>query len=578
MKLSQKTMAILLSLTMISATALPAFAVEETTAASTSSASAASTTASTTKSTSVYASVATAVDDEEETAEEAAPVEEILSSYDNPNGRVLSVAYTGNSRSYPEDSLQAIKSAMNKGVDIVSVSVQKTADDQLVLMEDSSLSRMLVNRTTGETASGKVSDYTLQQLQEGFYLRSGHGGENNTATKDVVATLGDAIDLSSENLMIYVTNGWSYAEDVNKVAREKEATDTVIIGGATSADSVTSFIKKIGSPICHIGALYVDGSNESSPKSFAEDVLAAGADLVMLQSADESSNIFKESTFKKAKESGRIMISMTKTNLCGNYRDMIVDWEAIINMGYDVLETDYPEELANYIADVEVYRTDLTSLITQGQKLNTLNYSKSSQNALEKILEEATTVSSTGAVTLTTIDETRYNLQETIDALEAGEEIETKHIPTVGIVILIILGVLVLIGLIILGLRFMNKRKKATNKKARDRFKNRYKAQSEANLANAVKAEQQNVAPINVNSTADNIIETIQEDTDFEEIKVRPNVEEEVPASPVSEEAEVTQTTPELFIGDVDESEQRVVDTTKKRNRSSAFLKDKKKK
>ena len=622
MKISQKTVATLLSLTMAGSLALPALAapVDEGAEASTVAETTVETTTEVTKPTTMktYQSIAQATEDEEEAAEDALPIKDVVTAYHNPNGRVMSVAYTGNSRSYPEDSLQSIKSAMNKNVDIVSVSVQKTADDQLVLMEDNSISRMLINRQTGETASGKVSDYTLQELQEGFYLRSGHGGENNAATKDLVATLEDAIELSSDNLMLYITNGWKYASEINALARELEATDTTIIGGATSADSITQFLSTQGTPVCHVAALYKDGSNEATPKEFAQNTVEAGADLVLFQTDNANSNIFKSSNFKKVKDSARFMISLTNTGVSGGYRDMIVDWEALINTGYSVLETDYPAELSNYIADVEDYRSDLTALISQGESLNALTLSKTSQKSLTKALEEATEITSTGATTLSLLDETRYNLQETIDALEAGEEVDTASTPTYLKIIIIVLAVLVGIGLIILILRFMNKRKKETNKKERDHFKNSFKHQSEKNLANAVKEEQHTVKPINANSTADNIVTTIKEDSNFQEIKKTSELEgfdlpefdadryePQAPATPeptqepaneidfsaydevLNEEPEVVEQLSfaaetytsednlELF-GTVEESEQSVINTTRKNKKSSAFLKKKK--
>ena len=55
---------------------------------------------------------------------------------DPKSDQVLVVAHRGNWRSAPENSVAAIDSAIQMGVDIVEIDIHKTKDGQLILMHD----------------------------------------------------------------------------------------------------------------------------------------------------------------------------------------------------------------------------------------------------------------------------------------------------------------------------------------------------------------------------------------------------------------------------------------------------------
>ncbi|MBO7681302.1 MAG: hypothetical protein J6T17_00935, partial [Clostridia bacterium] len=255
MKLTKKLLAVLVALVMTMSLTVAAFAAPGDDEAET--------TKKTTSATSDEAVARATADNEEEDGEEEEDerraVDEIISSYNNHNGRVMSVAKAGYPRLYPEDSLSGLAFCVENGVDIISVTVQQTKDKGLVLLEDATLGRMLVDRSSGNAAKGKVSSYTLEELQNNFYLREGHGGPNRKATKETVPGLHDALQLTRNSVMLYITNGFKYAETINDVAKGLNACDVVILGGAPSADDIRIFVDHTGTPICHITANFVDG-------------------------------------------------------------------------------------------------------------------------------------------------------------------------------------------------------------------------------------------------------------------------------------------------------------------------------
>ena len=522
--MKQKLLAVLVALVMAVSLSVPAFAAPED---ETAEAATTTTRVTTSKDTSDEAIArATAEGGEDEEEDETRTVDEIITSYNNNNGRVLSAAKAGYPRLYPEDSLTGLRYCVENGVDIISVTVQQTRDKGLVLLEDATIDRMLVDRSTGESGEGKVSTYTLEELQNNFYLRDGHGGSGKKATKETVPGLHDALELTRNSVMLYITNGFQYAETINDVAKGLNACDVVILGGATSADDIKIFVDHTGTPICHITSNFVDGTTEGAPRNFIKETLEAGADAVNLATDKDYSAIFKSSTTKRFEDAGRGMVSATTFATSGEHVDRIEGWQELIEAGYSIIETDYPKELSVYIKDIESYRTELSSLITQAQTLNTDKFSKETGKTLKKTLTDAETISSKGAVSLRQMDETRYNLQESIDALELGEEVDQVHTPIWQILLIIAIVLLAIAGIILVALRVFNKHKKEIRKQRKVRRK--YKAMSEKNLAEAETVIDETTPTISQDTAGLNIYESFTGET----LERPAPAEPEAPAEP----------------------------------------------
>ena len=507
--MKQKLLAVLVALVMALSLSVPAFAAPEDETTETATTTTRVTTSKDTSDEAIARATAEGGEDEEE--DETRAVDEIITSYNNNNGRVLSAARAGYPRLYPEDSLTGLRYCVENGVDIISVTVQQTRDKGLVLLEDATIDRMLVDRSTGESGEGKVSTYTLEELQNNFYLRDGHGGSGKKATKETVPGLHDALELTRNSVMLYITNGFQYAETINDVAKGLNACDVVILGGATSADDIKIFVDHTGTPICHITSNFVDGTTEGAPRNFIKETLDAGADAVNLATDKDYSAIFKSSTTKRFEDAGRGMVSATTFATSGEHVDRIEGWQELIEAGYSIIETDYPKELSSYIKDIEAYRTELSSLITQAQTLNTDKFSKETGKTLKKTLTDAETISSKGAVSLRQMDETRYNLQESIDALELGEEVDQVHTPIWQILLIIAIVLLAIAGIILVALRVFNKHKKEIRKQRKVRRK--YKAMSEKNLAEAETVIDETTPTISQDTAGLNIYESFTGET-----------------------------------------------------------------
>lgn len=152
--------------------------------------------------------------------------ERLLAELNNPKSEyVMVMAHRGDWRNWPENSLEAIESAIKMGCDILELDVALTRDSQLVLSHDATLDRM----TNGH---GRISDYTLDELKE-LRLRQPHG----VITENLhIATLKEALEVCSGRALIQIDHGWDLYDEVLKDAREVGLQDLILMKGRTFVD------------------------------------------------------------------------------------------------------------------------------------------------------------------------------------------------------------------------------------------------------------------------------------------------------------------------------------------------------
>ena len=145
---------------------------------------------------------------------------------DRNNKEVLVVAHRGDWRYAPENSIAAIENAIELGVDVVEVDVQKTKDGHLILMHDKTL-----DRTT--TGKGKVDEFTLAEIQK-LWLRNGAA----IKTKHKVPTLEEALLVAKGKIMINLDKSYAIFAEVYDVLQKTGTIDHAIMKGTQPVDQV----------------------------------------------------------------------------------------------------------------------------------------------------------------------------------------------------------------------------------------------------------------------------------------------------------------------------------------------------
>lgn len=161
------------------------------------------------------------------------PEERLNILFDTSHPVTYVAAHRGDWRNAPENSLQSLKCATTLGVDIVEMDVKKTKDNQLIVMHDKTL-----DRTT--TGSGSVSDHSLKEIKA-LKLRSGNGHP----TSHIVPTFQEELAAARNNVVLDVDQGWDYFDDVVREARAAGMLSQIIVNVLPNT-SLDAYEKKVG--------------------------------------------------------------------------------------------------------------------------------------------------------------------------------------------------------------------------------------------------------------------------------------------------------------------------------------------
>lgn len=148
-----------------------------------------------------------------EVSAQTSNIRDILHDFDNKPQTILVTAHRAAHQTHPENSIAAIKDAIQTGADIVEIDVRSTKEGVLVLMHDKT-----INRMTGDT--GLVSDFTLQQLREKRLLFNGK------PTDELIPTLKEALEAAHGYIMVDIDFKLDSVSQAMKVFRQIEETQT----------------------------------------------------------------------------------------------------------------------------------------------------------------------------------------------------------------------------------------------------------------------------------------------------------------------------------------------------------------
>lgn len=148
-----------------------------------------------------------------------------------PDDKVMVVSHRADWRDAPENSVWAIRKAIEKGADMVEIDLALTKDSVLILMHDKT-----IDRTT--TGKGKPSDYTLKEIKE-FYLRDGLG----VKTQMKVPTLEEALDETQGKILVNLDKAFDFIELVHPILKKRNMFDEVLFKGS---ETYKEFDRKYG--------------------------------------------------------------------------------------------------------------------------------------------------------------------------------------------------------------------------------------------------------------------------------------------------------------------------------------------
>ncbi|MCM4164203.1 MULTISPECIES: glycerophosphodiester phosphodiesterase family protein [unclassified Arenibacter] len=261
-------------------------------------------------------------------------LEHILNDYTNHPERVLVAAHRATNPNYPENSLAAIAESIRIGVDIVEIDIRKSKDGELVIMHDRT-----IDRTTNGT--GKIDDFTLAELKA-FRLQFG-----NDITDEQIPTFEEVLQLTKGKMLLDVDFKLEGEASVRQTFAliEKYGMEDQILFFLYDYPETTQY-QKLNKDI------------KIMPRAYSRKDIRAirKLDDISIIHIDES--YYKDRTMRRLIKSGyRVWI-----NALGKYDSMEGQeknsgFDALMSHKYvNVVQTDLPEELLNYLRAKKLHR------------------------------------------------------------------------------------------------------------------------------------------------------------------------------------------------------------------------------
>ncbi len=293
-------------------------------------------------------------------------------------------ANKGSWQKYAENSVEAITDC---NAEYISVDVKLTKDGVAVLMADDTLDRMCVD-SEGKTVTGLVSEKNYEEIST-YFLRYGKGGELAKKSDYPVATLEQALDAIDDGntLIIDVST-----EDLGKVAgivenEEKLSKVLFRLTDATSRD-VVSIVRK-NQRFQNLIIPQYNGNIIFSANNLLRDAADVNLNIVKVGTKNRNGVILYDSYTSKFHENKiKAMFSMTD-EYNADRTDNIAGWDNVISHGYSIIETDYPDLLADYIASTDKLKSQLMSLVEMCEDYLDEDLSEDSLNKLKSAFTTA---------------------------------------------------------------------------------------------------------------------------------------------------------------------------------------------
>ena len=275
--------------------------------------------------------------------------DKLLRELRNPKSDyVFVIAHRADWRNFPENSLEAIESAIKMGVDVVELDVHRTVDGALVICHDKT-----INRTTN--GKGKIAELTLDSIRN-CRLRAGH----NAVTRYKMPTLEEALDLCKGRVMINLDKAVNYYDQIMDMLVARNMADQVIMKSSKTAPYMKKFFAKHDVNMLYMPVVNYNAKSWERHKAMFEGYLETDLPFIAFEMCWDGTLPNEKRVFNKVIKSGkRLWINTLWGKLCGGKENGYDDDAAvgneekiygkILSYGTSMIQTDRPEMLIKYL-------------------------------------------------------------------------------------------------------------------------------------------------------------------------------------------------------------------------------------
>ena len=272
-----------------------------------------------------------------------AQIDKIINRLHDPNDKnVLVTAHRGDWRNAPENSLQAFRFAIEMGVDIVELDLNRTKDSVIVIMHDET-----IDRTTD--GKGRPSDYTLGEIRK-FHLKNGLG----RVTGNLIPTLEEVMMLVKGKIVVNLDKSYNYYNEAYQVLKATGTLPQAIFKTDAPYSAVRSRYPAILDSIVFMPVVYLDrpGAREIIDE-YQRQIKPVAFELIFQQ---DTSSVLQNNGFINRNGSKIWMNSLWASLNAGHDDDTAVDdgnikdsWDWLVAHGATILQTDRPLLLLEYL-------------------------------------------------------------------------------------------------------------------------------------------------------------------------------------------------------------------------------------
>lgn len=330
--------------------------------------------------------------------------------------KLLCISHRGDTELYPENSLEGVKSALDKGADFVSVNLDKTADGVFYLCESESLGNVCnaPYESLSQMNSSEAGEYKLYDIfgkETEYKLTSLETLLEKTDSED-----GIILDVKSED-----------KDAVYDILKKNDALYRVILRVEESASKLTEWAEGKEEKVNVIGVY--GGNIIFSTISAMNNMTDAQMPAVQYQSKNYFNVAYGEFFTNRyiTKEKVRAVAATYSPDLCGQRGDSSDGWNELIKKGYSVIETDNIEAFAEYRKETERLEKALNELYGRSLEAESDKYSQVSLDNLSKARKECEDLLSASVFSL---DEAQKSYSQLLFALEdmkiSSGEVDTR--------------------------------------------------------------------------------------------------------------------------------------------------------
>ena len=276
-------------------------------------------------------------------------VQDIIATIKDPSiNKTIVIAHRADWRNAPENSLKAIQSCIDMGVDVVELDIRMTKDSTLVIMHDAQ-----VDRTTN--GKGLVKELTLDSLKSLRLLTK----KNGSVTEYQVATLKEALALCKDKIVIDFDVKGAPMDLLLAEINEFGSMNQSLFLGYTNYQETT---ERMGDELPNV--IYAVGmhSGMKDLKSFMNSFSEGGYTPQMFAPKFKVDTDPIVGYFDQIKEMGsRIWIHTITASRSGKHHDdlAVEDPDAaygwLLERGVTVFQTDRPQLLLDYLRDKNLH-------------------------------------------------------------------------------------------------------------------------------------------------------------------------------------------------------------------------------